>query len=802
MSNQYAHLYQQQRPQLYDDYHRPQPPSQPLRPQPSYQHVQPLPAPVSPIPLHYHNPISAPSPQYPQQLPGVPHVIYSSPSTSPVSTGLSRRPLPTPGAPSAQYTSPPFRPHLPTPGPTPAPASPRPHGRSRPGSSVTVPSQQPAPSLPSASPTSPTSGRRPLPLPRSVPGSSDTAARSSSPAKDVLKSPRPPVASASLPPDPSSSPPSQIKFVPYWKRTLPDPSFDRAAGASNSHEPVNPGPSGSSGSVAFPDASQQLRDRSKSFTTGRPLPPSPLDGSVGKPPLIPPTIGVLGDGSRALPNPSSSPVKASTRPPSPIKLAKSSSSLPSSAGSSAIFSTRPVSPTKSSVPSRPISPASSDDDGKPSQNGKAHQNDRGTPSPQYGIRDLPPKSRSAIVQNSTKHTRAPASSERYPADEAPRGRPSRSSTLSQPPAQSMPTQPNHRSTQSATMRSAPVLPAVAGPSRLPVSTPTSPTGWPNTLPPLPRAPIASTVEKPTVSRARTSKQEYVNLDDAPPPSLRRSPSPSGVSSRTVPRIKTQSMASSPRKGFTQDTPITQRRSAASVPSSPEKISISLPQVSSDSAHQGTRSRSVTPASMRQPLVDRARAQPQPVSRPPPSAFSQRFASGKPAAPDPQVTTTKVMVPHISTPGSSGGNPDDGGNASIFVSEPELPQITFSDPTATSLETDYSDASPIDEVRRDHGYANNTPMPATGGGRVFPPASSARRGGGLACGGCGGPIVGRIVSAMGVRWHPGCFRCSDCDDLLEYVSSYERDGKPYCHFDYHEVCDYHFPGRIWCLRPVA
>lgn len=82
------------------------------------------------------------------------------------------------------------------------------------------------------------------------------------------------------------------------------------------------------------------------------------------------------------------------------------------------------------------------------------------------------------------------------------------------------------------------------------------------------------------------------------------------------------------------------------------------------------------------------------------------------------------------------------------------------------------------------------MPATGGGRVFPPASSARRGGGLACGGCGGPIVGRIVSAMGVRWHPGCFRCSDCNDLLEYVSSYERDGKPYCHFDYHEVLYFH------------
>ena len=147
----------------------------------------------------------------------------------------------------------------------------------------------------------------------------------------------------------------------------------------------------------------------------------------------------------------------------------------------------------------------------------------------------------------------------------------------------------------------------------------------------------------------------------------------------------------------------------------------------------------------------------------------------------------MTIPRISTPGGGGGNlGDEGGNASIIVSEPELPQITFSDPTASALDADYGDASPIDETRHDPGLVNNTPSPATGGGRIFPPASSARRGGGLACGGCGGPIVGRIVSAMGVRWHPGCFRCSDCNTLLEYVSSYERDGKPYCHLDYHEV----------------
>ncbi|KAI6040897.1 hypothetical protein EDC04DRAFT_2566444, partial [Pisolithus marmoratus] len=55
-----------------------------------------------------------------------------------------------------------------------------------------------------------------------------------------------------------------------------------------------------------------------------------------------------------------------------------------------------------------------------------------------------------------------------------------------------------------------------------------------------------------------------------------------------------------------------------------------------------------------------------------------------------------------------------------------------------------------------------------------------------CGGCKGSIVGRIVSAMGIRWHPGCFRCTICNELLEHVSSYEHEGKPYCHLDYHET----------------
>jgi hypothetical protein len=796
MSNQYAHstFYQQHdypsgvdgsRSPPYNSYSQQFRPSQ-SQPQPGQLHQtttsQPPPTPVSPIPLHYahshnfssqvtpnHDPITAPSPQYPQQLPDIPHVGYTSPPTSPVLNGLSRRPLPTPGAPPSQFTSPPFRPPLPTPGPTPVPIPPQSHSHSSqtptllPSAAITQPLPSP---LPSASPTSPTSSRRPLPLPRSAPGgSSDSSTRSSSPVKDAIKTfSASPGVSVSFPVDPSTHP---SRFVPYWKRTLPEPSYDRTAGASSSQEAVNLTYSGIS--LATPAEDNRLRDRTKSFNSGRPLPPSPLDGSVGKPPVIPPTVGVFGERSRALPNPSSSPVRASTRPSSPVKSAPSGPSRPST-GTSGPFSPQPVSPTKSALPSRPISPASSDDDGKPSQNGKAHQQDSGGPSPQYGIRDLPHKSRSVIGHNHARHTRVPASTDR---DEEPlRGRVGRSSTLPQAPPQSFPLQLNHRSTRSVTMRSAPAVPPGASTSGLAFSQPSSPTEWPSSLPALPRTPISSAGKQFTVN----PRQEYVNLDDAPPPSLRRSPSPSGVSSRTVPPMKARSMRSSAHKGYTRDPPAPSRRSAVSVPSSPEKTTVSLPQVPSTVNRQRSRSRSVTPANSRQAQVERPRVQQQAaVSRPPPSAFSQRFVSGKPLPAEPH-----VRVPHISTP--DGNIDDESGNASIFVSEPELPQITFSDPI---LDAD-DDSFPSEEARHDHEHSNNIPMPVTGGGRVFPPASSARRGGGLACGGCGGPIVGRIVSAMGVRWHPGCFRCSDCNDLLEYVSSYERDGKPYCHFDYHEV----------------
>lgn len=57
---------------------------------------------------------------------------------------------------------------------------------------------------------------------------------------------------------------------------------------------------------------------------------------------------------------------------------------------------------------------------------------------------------------------------------------------------------------------------------------------------------------------------------------------------------------------------------------------------------------------------------------------------------------------------------------------------------------------------------------------------------ILCSGCDQTIIGRIVNAMKQRWHPQCFRCDACEELLEHVSSYEYEGRAYCHLDYHDV----------------
>lgn len=78
-------------------------------------------------------------------------------------------------------------------------------------------------------------------------------------------------------------------------------------------------------------------------------------------------------------------------------------------------------------------------------------------------------------------------------------------------------------------------------------------------------------------------------------------------------------------------------------------------------------------------------------------------------------------------------------------------------------------------------SSNEAGPSTAPTTIQSPGSA------IICAGCGNLIIGRIVNAMNQRFHPQCFRCNECGEYLEHVSSYEWHGKAYCHLDYHDVC---------------
>ncbi|KAK7059118.1 hypothetical protein VNI00_001744 [Paramarasmius palmivorus] len=71
---------------------------------------------------------------------------------------------------------------------------------------------------------------------------------------------------------------------------------------------------------------------------------------------------------------------------------------------------------------------------------------------------------------------------------------------------------------------------------------------------------------------------------------------------------------------------------------------------------------------------------------------------------------------------------------------------------------------------------------------------------LTCSTCHLPIIGRLVSAMSLKFHPSCFRCTSCHTLLEHISSYESPTThlPYCGLCYHEE---HAPKCWHCQTPI-
>ena len=157
----------------------------------------------------------------------------------------------------------------------------------------------------------------------------------------------------------------------------------------------------------------------------------------------------------------------------------------------------------------------------------------------------------------------------------------------------------------------------------------------------------------------------------------------------------------------------------------------------------------------------------------------------PLPPRIQVNGSGPSIPSInldSSPLMNGTVNNDSGP--IISIEPPRINVDGGDSPRGSGGSDTSVSGPVARNLHSHHQAQSvSQQPRFGGqqthGRQARPA-------GLICGGCNGSIIGRIVSAMGSRWHPACFRCTVCNELLEHVSSYEHEGRPYCHLDYHEV----------------
>ncbi|KAF7236012.1 Leupaxin [Varanus komodoensis] len=54
-----------------------------------------------------------------------------------------------------------------------------------------------------------------------------------------------------------------------------------------------------------------------------------------------------------------------------------------------------------------------------------------------------------------------------------------------------------------------------------------------------------------------------------------------------------------------------------------------------------------------------------------------------------------------------------------------------------------------------------------------------------CRGCDRPVMNQYLSAMNAVWHPECFVCGDCFCSFDSGSFFELNGRPYCELHYHQ-----------------
>ena len=67
-----------------------------------------------------------------------------------------------------------------------------------------------------------------------------------------------------------------------------------------------------------------------------------------------------------------------------------------------------------------------------------------------------------------------------------------------------------------------------------------------------------------------------------------------------------------------------------------------------------------------------------------------------------------------------------------------------------------------------------------------------------CAACNKPIIGQVCTALGKTWHPEHFTCIACELPLGSRNFFEREGKPFCEKDYHEL---YAPRCAYCNGPI-
>ncbi|KAH0826635.1 hypothetical protein J3R83DRAFT_5002 [Lanmaoa asiatica] len=288
---------------------------------------------------------------------------------------------------------------------------------------------------------------------------------------------------------------------------------------------------------------------------------------------------------------------------------------------------------------------------------------------------------------------------------------------------------------------------------------------------------------PQLSERQLQKQRVrdddIDLDDAPPPSLRRSPSPIRQGFNRTPAIEITN-DTPPRRQWTPGQGVTSRTGNVSANGM------------NNPYHAGSQSLERTGQAVTQPqqaavprisLPDGHHDNDSDVD----DAFGPSIVVSRPGS-GPGVSVSAPDPSAISISEAPSITVLEHGAPAISMSTVDSPSLAFSPPKISVSDLAHpqrSGPSPGSFGSRhtqiqESSVSRSMPSRGPGSKRGLPPppsSSSPMRTNGLSCGGCNGPIIGRIVSAMGQRWHPNCFKCTICNELLEH--DYHETFAPRC-----------------------